>query len=249
MARQDCVPPVLVQRKDATMPEAQPELQIRMLIEGEIAQPDVSGLELESARRAMSLLRKRISPEQMEAILSEDLKETDAKWREWASKSDGTWQVAEVEFQIPGLTSAQFQEWWASSFDDLHDVVYPAFPEHYRFGWVADPQGGVDPVFLIVEELGHVPFRMYCTFGDRWAPVEVTPGFQMMQPGVGRLHDGTEVVRFMNQIKDTEDGFTMKAGVYMASAVPAAVVRSHLDQEMVEWTSWFRMAHAAVHSD
>lgn len=147
---------------------------------------------------------------------------------------------------VGGISATQFQAWWETALDDVHGVVFPAFPEHYRLGWVADPQGGPDDVFLIIEELGHVPFRMYCTFPPSWAPVEVSPGFEIMQPGVGRLHDGTEVVRLMNQIKDTDTGFAMRAAVFMVSGVPEDVVTSHIDQEVVEWTRWLEMAPASV---
>jgi hypothetical protein len=216
------------------------------LVDGSPTDLNVDALELASARRALKLLRARLTPAQMDELLDGDLRETDEQWRAWAADSDGSWKAAEVEFQVAGLEKEAFTAWWATALDDLHGVVYPAFPEHYRFGWVPDPRGVDDPCYVVVEELGHVPFRMYCSFDPSFAPHHVTPGYDGMMIGVGRLADGTEVVRFMNQIKSTPEGFAMKVGVYVVSAVPEDVVASHVEQEIVEWTRWLEMALATA---
>jgi len=219
---------------------------IQAFVDGQPSAFDIDRLELQSARRALRLLKERITPDQMDELLAIDLESTDEKWREWAAASDGAWNVAEVEFRVAGLSKNQFSDWWSTALGDLHAVVYPAFPEHYRFGWVKDPRGVDDPCYIVVEELGHVPFRMYCSFDPSWAPVEPTPGYEPMMVGVGRLADGTEVVRFMNQLMDTSEGFVMKVAVYVVSAVPEDVVQSHVEQELVEWTRWLEMATKAV---
>jgi hypothetical protein len=219
---------------------------IRAFFNGKPSTFDVDQLELKSARRALKLLRERITPEQMDALLAGDLEATDRQWREWAAASDGSWKAAEAEFHVAGVSAKQFTDWWSTALSDLHGVVYPAFPEHYRFGWVEDPRRVDEPCYVVVEELGHVPFRMYCSFDPSWAPVETTPGYDAMMVGVGRLSDGTEVVRFMNQLKDTSEGFTMKVAVYVVSAVPEHVVQSHVEQEIVEWTRWLEMVTTYV---
>jgi hypothetical protein len=215
---------------------------IRGLVDGEPTSVDIDRLELESSRRALKLLRERIPQEQMEELLADDLQATDKLWREWAAASDGSWKPSVAEFEVAGLSKDQFTEWWSTALDDLYGVIFPGFPEHYRFGWVQDPRGGDEKCYRVVEELGHVPFRMYCSFGSEWAPVETTPGYEQMMVGVGRLQDGTEVVRFFNQIKETSEGFALKAGVYVVSAAPDIVVESHIDQLFVEWTRWIEIA-------
>jgi hypothetical protein len=219
---------------------------IRSLIGGAPAPFDVDELELESARRALRVLRERITPEQMEALLSADLDRADDAWRLWAASSDGPWQLAEVEFVVTGVSKAQFLDWWSAALDDIQGVIYPGFPEHYRFGWVKDPRGGADPCYLVIEELGYVPFRMYSAFDPSWAPVQTLPGYDSMLVGVGFLRDGTQIARFMNQIADTPEGFTMRVGVYFVSGVPKEVVQSHVKQELVEWTRWIEMATKRV---
>jgi hypothetical protein len=216
--------------------------RIRGFVDGQPTSSDVDQLELESSRRALRLLRERITPEQMDELLAGDIEATDAAWRQWAADSDGSWKPSMVEFEVAGLSKQQFTEWWSTALDDLQGIVYPGFPEHYRFGWVQDPRGGNEKCYRVVEELGHVPFRMYCSFGPEWAPVAPTPGYETMMVGVGRLADGTEVARFFNQIKDTADGFAMKAAVYVVSAAPGVVVESHVEQLLVEWTRWIEMA-------
>jgi len=215
---------------------------VEALVAGQLTSVDVEQLELESSRRALRLLRERLTAEQMESLLADDLVATDNQWREWAQASDGSWRAAEVEFLVSGLSTQDFRSWWSTALNDLHGVVYPAFPEHYRFGWVQNPSGGEEPCYVVIEELGHVPFRMYCSFGPAWAPVDVAQGYELDMVGVGRLQDGTQVVRFMNQIKDTADGLAMKVGVYLVSATPDYVVQSHVEQELVEWTRWLQMA-------
>ncbi|MFM0222968.1 hypothetical protein [Paraburkholderia dipogonis] len=219
---------------------------IHAFIDGEPSALDVDQLELRSARRALRLLKERITPEQMDELLADDLKSTDEQWRKWATASDGSWKVAEVEFRIAGVSKQQFSDWWSAALTDLHTVVYPAFPEHYRFGWVKDPRGVNEPCYIVVEELGHVPFRMYCSFDPSYAPVEPAAGYDAMMVGVGRLADGTEVVKFMNQLMDTDEGFVMKVAVYVVSAVPDSVVRSHVEQQLVEWTRWLEMVTKVV---
>jgi hypothetical protein len=219
---------------------------IHAFIDGEPSALEVDQLELRSARRALRLLKERITPEQMDKLLADDLKSTDEQWRKWAAESDGSWKAAEVEFRVAGVSKQQFSNWWSAALADLHTIVYPAFPEHYRFGWVKDPRGVDEPCYMVVEELGHVPFRMYCSFDPSWAPVEPASGYDAMMVGVGRLADGTEVVRFMNQLMDTDGGFVMKVAVYVVSAVPDSVVQSHVEQELVEWTRWLEMVTKIV---
>jgi len=217
---------------------------ISSYIDGKPATREIDALELQSARRALRLLKNRLTPEQMDELLAQDLEESDTRWRAWAAASDGTWRAAEVDFEVFGLTAQQFTEWWSTALDDLTDVVFPAFPEHYRFGWVEDPQAIADRCYLVVEELGHEPFRMFATFDHSASPVAKLPDYEPLSVGVGRLADGTEVLRFMTQIKALPHGFALRTGLYFVSAAPAHVIQSHIDQLLVEWTHWFRMAIA-----
>jgi hypothetical protein len=203
-------------------------------------------IEIESSRRALALLRRVISPDQMEALLEEELRVADDKWREWAQSSTGHWKAAEVEFTAAGMSSAEFLKWWSTALEDVQGVMFPGFPEHYVFRWTKDPQGSGEPTYLIVEELGYAPFRMYCTFDNSLAPVAPADGFTATGIGAGRLKDGTEVVRFMNQVKDIPDGMQMKSAVFMGSAVPDYVVESHIEQQILEWSTWLDMAFIAL---
>ena len=216
--------------------------QIVGYVGGQAAARDIDGLELQSARRALRLLKARLTADEMDRLLRRDLDESDARWRHWAANSDGSWRASEVDFKITGLTKAQFTEWWSTALDDLPDVVFPAFPEHYRFGWVDDPRRVADRCYLVVEELGHVPFRMYATFDSGSAPIDPLPGYEVLSAGVGRLADGTEVARFMTQVKELSSGFALRTGLYFVSAATDDVVQSHIDQLLVEWTRWFEMA-------
>jgi len=87
---------------------------------------------------------------------------------------------------------------------------------------------------------------MYCSFGPEWAPVATAPGFDLLSSGVGRLLDGTEVVRLMNEIKPTSDGFELKLGFFVRSQVPPGMTEAHVEQQMVEWVRWIEMARAHV---
>ena len=216
-------------------------LAITGTLDGQRTTLDVPQLELDSARRALAIIKKRLPPEVMESLLAEDLERSDLQWRQWAAESDGTWHGRDVRITVSGLPAEVFVDWWAGVLNDLHGVMYPSYPEHYRFGWVPDPSGDGE-AFVVVEEVGHEPFRMYCTFGPEWAPVPPTPGFDALSVGVGRLQDGTEVVRLMNEIRPTSDGFELKLGFYVGSHVPPTVTTAHVEQQMVEWTRWVEMA-------
>jgi len=222
--------------------ESMPGVRIEALVGGAPAKGDIVQLELFSARRALSLLRMRMAPDLMEDLLAADLERSDVEWRRWAAESDGEWKAADVEFVISGLSSRSFQDWWSRALDDLHGVMYPGYPEHYRFGWVPDPRGTDDTCLVVIEEVGHQPFRMYCSYGPEWAPAKPYPGFDALTIGVGRLLDGTEAVRFMNEIRETANGFVLKLGFYVGIAVPESVTEAHVEQQLVEWTRWIEMA-------
>ena len=212
-------------------------------VDGAPSSHDVRQLELDSARRALAVIKRRLSPDVMESLLADDLERADAQWRRWAAESDGTWHGRDVRISVSGLSCQVFVDWWATALDDLHGVMYPSYPEHYRFGWVPNPSGEGD-VFVVVEEVGHEPFRMYCSFGPQWAPVATSPGFELLSSGVGRLLDGTDVVRLMNEIKPTSDGFELKLGFFVQSHVPQTMTGAHVEQQMVEWGRWVEMARA-----
>ncbi|MYW96101.1 hypothetical protein G3I59_37225 [Amycolatopsis rubida] len=219
---------------------------VRGFVDGRLIDSDLDRLELESARRALRLLHERIPPTEMAVLLAPDIERSDAQWREWAVASAGTWQPCFVDLEATEITKTEFLAWWSDALDDLHGIMYPAFPEHYLFDWAETAAG--ERRLMVVEELGHVPFRMYCEYGPEWAPAAPLPGYEPVSVGVGRLADGTDTVRFMSQIRQDSGLLRLHAGMYVGSAVPARVVEAHQDQLLVEWTRWIEMAvgHAAA---
>jgi hypothetical protein len=216
----------------------------RIAVDGRVRQDDVVQLELTSARRALSLIKERLPAHVMEELLADDLAEADARWRQWSEASDGSWHGRDVRIAADGVSADEFVAWWARALGDIHGVMYPGYPEHYRFGWVPNPNGAGES-FIVIEEVSHEPFRMYCEFGPEWAPHDVTAGFDALSVGVGRLKDGTEVVRLMNEIRPTADGLELKLGFYVGRAVPPSVTDAHVEQQIVEWTRWIGMARSA----
>lgn len=176
----------------------------------------------------------------MAELLAPDVEQADAQWEQWASESDGSWRPCVAEFEVRGLTEGQFTTWWSTATSDIHRVMYPAYPEHYLFRWETRPNG--EAALQVVEELGLVPFRMYCSYGPQWAPVEPDPGFERISSGVGRLASGTEVTRFMTQVRQDGECLRIKSGIYLISAAPEHILRAHEDQMLVEWTRWVEMA-------
>ncbi|RYE41591.1 MAG: NAD(P)-dependent oxidoreductase [Hyphomicrobiales bacterium] len=219
---------------------AQPTPAVRSSLRGHPHEADLDQLELVSARRALRLLHERIPPDDMARYLAPDLERSDAQWRAWAEASGGTWRPCLAEFEVEGITRQEFTDWWSTATDDIHGVMYPAFPEHYLFGWETTPEG--ERRLQVVEELGHVPFRMYCSYGPEWAPAEPEPGYDAISTGVGRLADGTEVTRFMTQVRQDGSCLRIKTGLYLISGAPEHVITAHEDQLLVEWTRWIEMS-------
>ena len=212
---------------------------IRTSLQGRPVDVDLDRLELESARRALHLLHERIPPDYMSALLAHDLELADARWSSWAKESDGRWRPCIVDFQVQDLNRAEFTTWWSRATDDIYGVMYPAYPEHFLFNWATTTYGRA---LQVIEELGHAPFRMYCSYGPQWAPSGSAPGYDIISTGVGRLADGTEVTRFMTQVREDDNCLHIKAGFYAISAVPDEVMAAHQDQMLVEWTRWIEMA-------
>ncbi len=134
-------------------------------IAGEPDDKNINRYELESARRALRLIKGNLGYNRLHALVSEQIAEGNALFRDHVKRSDGKQATGIITLEATGLTAANFSAWMNRAFA-REDVLIAAHPEHYLI--MSGPNGP-----HIVETLGDHVVGFYM---GSWDKSEVPAG-------------------------------------------------------------------------
>ena len=212
--------------------------EVCVRISGESDDRTIDLYELTSARRALRLLKGNLGPERLHALVSEQVAEGNAFFRDHVQRSGGQKATGMITIEATGLTPAAFGAWMSRAFA-RQDVLIGAHPEHYLAG-VGDPRGP-----HIVETLDDYVVGFYI---GAWDESEVAPG---NGDGANRRHsvlklddDGTVFGAVSTAFFETPHGMSAELSVTLPITSAPSAVEQHLQHFAVEFRSWMTLAAA-----
>lgn len=213
----------------------QPASPVRIV--GEVDDRNIDRYELASARRALSLIKGNLGPKRLHSLISEQIREGNAVFRDHVKRSGGKMATGTISLQANNLSSADFSAWMTRAFA-REDVLLAAHPEHYLMD-SKDPQGP-----HIVETLNEhvVGFRM-----GGWEQAALTTD-DSESKDKRRSHlalddDGTIFGFVSTLFRDTDHGMIAELSVGLPVTAPDAI-KQHLEHFSVEFRSWMLLAAA-----
>lgn len=206
-------------------------------IAGEADDTTINRYELDSARRALRLLKGNLGPERLHALVKDQIVEGNALFRRHVERSHGEQATGTVTLEASGLAAADFSAWMSRAFA-RPDVLLAAHPEHY----LIDPKGP-----HIVETLGDHVIGFY-----------VGPWDQSKVPGDGPKNvdkrysllilddDQTVFGSISTLFSDTADGMRAELSVTLPATSAPYAIDQHLEHFSVEFRNWMLLAAAEI---
>jgi len=208
----------------------------------------VDAWELAAARRGMTNLRRLLYGAPMQALLADQIAESDRRAHEYAAASAGAFTECHVEVSASGVHIAELlagiQSMLGGAAADEEErkamvlaTGFPTHPEHYM----------VLPGAGVVETMGGLPTL------TRIAPIETPPDFvaahmdesyPVRRAGQGPLDDGTPFTYVLQQFRDTPEGLEASLRVWYPAACPPVYVEEHAEHFAVETRNLLRLVAA-----
>ena len=207
-------------------------------ISGEADDRNIDRYELDSARRALRLLKGNLGPERLHALVSEQVAQGNAFFREHAKRSGGEKATGKITIEADGLAPADFAAWMSRAFA-RQDVLIGAHPEHYLAA-SGDPRGP-----HIVETLDDYVVGFYISAWDE-SEVASPDG----ENAHGRLavlkldDDGTVFGSVSTAFHEAPHGMSAELSVTLPITSAPSAIEQHLQHFAVEFRSWMLLAAA-----
>ena len=210
--------------------------KVSVCIAGESDDKNISQYELESARRALRLIKGNLGYDRLHALVSEQIAQGNALFRDHVKRSAGKQETGTITLKAAGLSAADFTGWMGHAFT-REDVLIDAQPEHYLMK-VSDPKGP-----HIVEALGDHVVGFYMS---GWEKSEVPAG---SGDNIDKHHsflalddDGTVFGSVSTVFRDTADGMIAELSVTLPATSAPDAVNKHLQHFSVEFRNWMLVA-------
>jgi hypothetical protein len=216
-----------------------------------LSSSDVDGWELKAARRGLQNLKTLLEEQAMLDLLSKQIDEGDAYFKDIISRSKGQFKESRVDFTAIGITSSQFLEWFAliagrQTMEGRRtfflETMAPAHPEHYALG--PYPMGIVETIGghicrVKVNNIVQVP-EFVKAYGDH--------SYDKKLPVTGFLDDGTVLFYGFQELRDTDRGCDFRFRIIFPAAAPQALFDEHTEHLAVEFRSWITTASKSCQS-
>lgn len=213
-------------------------MEASVRISGETDDRNIDRYELLSARRALRLLKGNLGRERLHALVSEQIKEGNAIYRDHVKRSGGQKTTGAITIEATGLTAADFSAWMIRAFA-RQDVVIDAQPEHYLMD-VTDPRGP-----HIVERLGeHVVGFYMGGWDESEVAIDDTDSTDKRHSLLTLDNDGTVFGSVSTSFIETEHGMSAELSVTLPATSAPGTIEQHLQHFSVEFRSWMLMAAA-----
>lgn len=207
-------------------------------ISGETDDRNIDRYELISARRALRLLKGNLGYDQLHALVSEQIAEGNALFRDHVERSAGEQVTGMTTIEADGLTAADFSAWMIRAFA-RRDVLIAAQPEHYLMD-MADPHGP-----HVVETLGdHVVGFYMGGWNEGEIDVDESESADKRYSLLKLDDDGTVFGSVSTSFFGAPSGMVAELSVTLPATSAPDAVEQHLEHSSVEFRSW--MLHAAA---
>ncbi len=214
--------------------------EVSVRLSGETDDRNIDQYELTSARRALRLLKGNLGPDRLHALVSEQVTEGNAFFRDHVKRSGGHKATGTVTIEATGLSPSDFAAWMSRAFA-RPDVLIGAHPEHY-LAVAGDPRGP-----HIVETLDDYVVGFYI---GAWDESELPPG---QGDAANRRHsllklddDGTVFGSVSTAFFERPHGMSAELSVALPSTSAPSAVDQHLQHFAVEFRSWMLLAAAEI---
>lgn len=205
-------------------------------IAGEPNDRNIDLYELQSARRALRLLKGNLGGEQLLELVSPQVKEGNDLFREHVKQSAGREVSGSTTIETTGLSAADFSEWMMRAFA-REDVLIAAQPEHYLMH-MSDPKGP-----HVVETLGDHVVGFYMRAWDQ-SGVDTHGESTDKRHSTLRLDDDDTLFGSVStEFIEASGGMKAELSVTLPATAPHAV-EQHLQHFSVEFRSWMLQAAA-----
>ena len=211
---------------------------VSVRISGETDDSNIDRYELTSARRALRLLKGNLGPERLHALVSEQVAEGNAFFRDHVKRSGGEKATGTITIEAVGLAPADFAGWMSRAFA-RQDVLIGAHPEHYLAG-VGDPRGP-----HIVETLDDYVVGFYIGAWDESELAAREGENANRRHSVLKLDDdGTVFGSVSTAFFETPHGMSAELSVALPVTSAPSAVEQHLQHFSVEFRNWMILAAA-----
>ncbi|KAI4869756.1 hypothetical protein F4820DRAFT_443834 [Hypoxylon rubiginosum] len=210
----------------------------QVIVEKGTPTSDVDGAELEAAKRVIAFLKGKISSDQIQALLADEIASANTYWHQLLSNSKGQWTVVEAQAKAivdPAILNSQsFQQWMGTAGDGYPNDLIAGHPEIYleeEPSNVIQSWGGGP-----ITQFSHDPVPRQSFMPD-------LPDWNVTATVSQTLRDNTSFSYAVSAIRDEADGFGIYFAVYLPGNAPEdriAGLRSYLT---VECTNWLRYAY------
>ena len=206
-------------------------------IAGEADDTTINRYELDSARRALRLLKGNLGPERLHALVKEQIVAGNALFRDHVARSNGEQATGTITLEASGLAAADFSAWMSRAFT-RPDVLLAAHPEHY----LIDPKGP-----HIVETLGDHVVGFYIGAWDQ-SNVRVDGVVNSNKRYSQLLLDDDRTVfgSISTLFSDTADGMRAELSVTLPATSAPYAIDQHLEHFSVEFRNWMLLAAAEI---
>ncbi|KAH6668507.1 hypothetical protein B0J14DRAFT_167117 [Halenospora varia] len=204
-------------------------------------------IELPYSRRALLLLKDRLTPNGVLQVLANDIDNADAAWQAILAASSGQTPIpaiSTVEALIPShiMNASAFLTWFSSP---APHKLLQAHPEHYVE--IESVANGITSI-NIVEEWGSLLFHYSIPNygpGPKKPYMATLKDYPYQAVGKVTLRDGTVIANIHNSLRDKEDGTGIEAVLYgwLPSAAPTDVIQGLRNHQSIEFSNWLQFAY------
>ncbi len=201
--------------------------------------------ELERARVALALLKKKLGEEKIEELLRDDMAEMDQKLARAAQENGGELVVSQATLKVQGMKAAEFFKAFRTFTPEINLSV---MPEHYL---IHDDENGRH----IIETCGcwdkPVDLRGRFQPNDDNAPAQIKAvrdkDFPILNYIACPLNLHPEVaISAYHQFRDTDDGIEVRLAVFYPKGIDQEMLDGHKWHLAIEWSNWARKAYNMI---
>jgi len=215
---------------------------VQISIDGrDLSDIDLLRYEVARSRIALLMLKERLGPDTLKAILREDTAKSSALFGKWVAHSDGKLTPSTADVTVKGGSAKGFLAWLnrVSGVSDEASLL-GANPEHYLVQGIPHGQD-------VIETLGAWGWPVHFTIDfdrdieDLVGPEAFDDAYPIRMVGAGSVAPGVDIGVVVHQFAEVEGGFKAKLAIHYPAAADPAMIEGHRTHLALEFTNWINM--------